>query len=341
MIDEKANRDYAIDIARGIAIILVVVGHTAVPLSFPNHLAFSVHLPLFFFLSGFLMKAERYSFWEYTKKRAFRLLLPYFIFAFVSACKNSSNFPMQIASALFCSGKISSVLPQMPDQPWFLPCLFLSELVFFGLRKLERFRFGRIAEMLLSFFFSACGFFLMRVRYLPWSLDIALFVQVFLFAGLLFRQSGFLKRSVSVRATSFFLFASIWVGVIVLTYCREDAYRYVVSLNERQVSLISLGVSFAGMFAVLCFSSLLGQIRFLRAPFAYFGKISIVVYLFHLSGLSSDFLAAHWLLNALVRLAYSAAIAELFRLIPVISGIYGLPPRFQKKGLLSPRALGA
>ncbi|MBO4988850.1 MAG: acyltransferase family protein [Clostridia bacterium] len=330
---EKRTREYGIDVARGIAIFLVVIGHTSAPLSLPNNFAFSVHLTLFFVLSGYLMRPERYAFWEYVKKRAFRLLLPYFLFALTSAIKNIQNFPLQLASALFCSGKINSVLPLLPDQPWFLPCLFLSELVFFGVRKLERFSFGKWVEVPLCLLLSACGFLLTRIHYLPWSIDIALFVQIFLCAGMLLKRSGLLQTAVFLRGALCALFAALWIFAVVYATQTGQAISYVLSLNERNIALPSLVLSCFGSFSVLLFSSLLGQVGYLRAPFAYLGKISIVVYLFHLSGFDFSLLVQGWVWNALLRIAYCCLLAEFFRLLPFVRDIYGLPPRFSWREL--------
>lgn len=333
MEEEQRTREYGIDVARGIAIFLVVIGHTSTPLSLPNNFAFSVHLTLFFVISGYLMNPERYSFWEYVKKRAVRLLLPYFLFALTSAIKKIENFPLQLASALFCSGKINSVLPQLPDQPWFLPCLFLSELVFFGVRKLERFSFGKWVEVPLCLLLSACGFLLTKIHYLPWSIDIALFVQLFLCGGMLLKRSGLLQKTAFLRTALCALFAALWIFAIAYATQTGQAIACVLSLNERNITLPSLIISSFGAFSVLLFSSLLGQVKYLRAPFSYLGKISIVVYLFHLSGFDFSFLVEGWIWDALLRIAYCCLLAELFRLLPFIRDIYGLPPRFSWRKL--------
>lgn len=47
----KKERDKSIDIARGLAIILVVVGHSGINQYFWN-LIYFFHMPLFFFISG-------------------------------------------------------------------------------------------------------------------------------------------------------------------------------------------------------------------------------------------------------------------------------------------------
>lgn len=47
------QRDAVVDIAKGIGILLVVYGHLKNPF---NPFIYAFHMPLFFFLSGFLLK---------------------------------------------------------------------------------------------------------------------------------------------------------------------------------------------------------------------------------------------------------------------------------------------
>lgn len=53
---EKDNRTLSVDIAKGILIILVVVAHAQVDVV--HDIIFMFHMPLFFVISGFLMKRE-------------------------------------------------------------------------------------------------------------------------------------------------------------------------------------------------------------------------------------------------------------------------------------------
>lgn len=74
-----------IDILKGIAIILVVMGHMFVPYtdylnSTINQLIYSVHMPLFFFLSGYVFKKEQ-NIGRMIIKKTIGLLLPFFTFS--------------------------------------------------------------------------------------------------------------------------------------------------------------------------------------------------------------------------------------------------------------------
>ena len=76
-----------IDIAKGIAILAVIIGHAAIRLTGLSHgaativaVCFTFHMPLFFLLSGYFLHYERPFNW---KKEAKRLVVPYIVAALV------------------------------------------------------------------------------------------------------------------------------------------------------------------------------------------------------------------------------------------------------------------
>lgn len=75
------KRDYSIDVARGIACLMVVVGHVPSTLSFLHTWIYSFHMPLFFIISGIVLNTSD-SFKVFLKKRCKSLLVPYFILNF-------------------------------------------------------------------------------------------------------------------------------------------------------------------------------------------------------------------------------------------------------------------
>ena len=74
------NRIGYIDMAKGLAIILVIVGHS----SFVPHIAkmilYIFHIPLFFFLSGFTLNVRKYeTFSGYCLNKVKSLVVPFFL----------------------------------------------------------------------------------------------------------------------------------------------------------------------------------------------------------------------------------------------------------------------
>lgn len=76
-----------IDALKGFGIILVVFAHYNLPATLDTYI-FSFHMPLFFFISGFLFNFVKYtgSATNFVKGRFRSLIVPYFAFAVLTAC---------------------------------------------------------------------------------------------------------------------------------------------------------------------------------------------------------------------------------------------------------------
>lgn len=76
------NRNYWLDIAKGIAIILMVIGHTPIPEKI-SHFIFAFHMPLFFIASGWSSNYIKYPFRQYVGKKWKSLMVPFFCYSLV------------------------------------------------------------------------------------------------------------------------------------------------------------------------------------------------------------------------------------------------------------------
>lgn len=78
------NRNRWLDIAKGIAIILMVAGHTPIP-DVVSHFIYAFHMPLFFIASGLVSNYEKYSLVNYIKHKSYTLLLPFVCYSAIVA----------------------------------------------------------------------------------------------------------------------------------------------------------------------------------------------------------------------------------------------------------------
>lgn len=129
---EIPNRHTWIDNSRGIGILLVVYGHMLSPGSFLYNWIYSFHVPLFFFLAGYLFKERPFT--VVLKRSGLRLMLPYFSFAittyifwFVIGRKVGAGVdttsPLMALSGVFLGSNWGDYL--VFNRPlWFLPGMF-------------------------------------------------------------------------------------------------------------------------------------------------------------------------------------------------------------------------
>ena len=87
----KSNRIAYIDAAKGIGILLMILGHTGMyGLPVVMHkMIYSFHMPMFFIISGFLFNTKKYenvAFSKFIKREFIKYIIPYFVFAAVIPC---------------------------------------------------------------------------------------------------------------------------------------------------------------------------------------------------------------------------------------------------------------
>ena len=132
------------------AMILVVIGHSDITDDYKQLFiykwVYGFHMPLFFFVSGFLFsyttpkeKLERLDLWHFYNKKIRRLLIPFFIFNtlffFVKATLISPE-QMQHPVELTCYSFVHYTFFSPIGYLWFLPTLFVLFVVFVPLIKL-------------------------------------------------------------------------------------------------------------------------------------------------------------------------------------------------------------
>ena len=133
-----------LDIAKGVAIVAMVLGHCLDSSTDLRIFIYSFHMPLFFVLAGFTMHAKPRR--QVLVQSARRLLVPYFVvcailllFAFVppaslsSALDTQMSVPVVLVEILYGSGEPGAILGhhfQAIGALWFLPCLFVARLLF-------------------------------------------------------------------------------------------------------------------------------------------------------------------------------------------------------------------
>jgi polysaccharide biosynthesis protein PslL len=135
---ETNQRMAWIDVLKGIAILFVVLGHNPLTTAHPKifNIIFSFHIPLFFFISGYLFKPDQ-SIGKHIRKRFNSLLKPYlFTVLLISLAyllvKSDTSLWWYPIWTIYGNGPN---LPKAVLHLWFLPHLFLVTLIVWTLFK--------------------------------------------------------------------------------------------------------------------------------------------------------------------------------------------------------------
>lgn len=179
-----------IDCVKGIGIILVYIGHCYIPAV--NDLIYSFHMPLFFIISGFLWNNSKYqqmSILDFVEKKLRAYIIPYFKMAIICfviwgllygmfQCDTISAYIQKIWKYTY---GILLVYPRSQFMPacyplWFLVALFFAELLYYLVYKTK-------ISVLLIILFTITGYALSKLTKIPFCIDSALSMVVFLYIG--------------------------------------------------------------------------------------------------------------------------------------------------------------
>lgn len=135
------NRVKWIDACKGLGIILVLLGYAPISRPLADYI-FSFHMPLFFFISGYLLNVNKEKrIIEFIILKIRTLLIPYVSFSLISIILMSliNDTFVSSWSEFFRSMIISKRNEIFYNIPlWFLTTLFLIEILyFFGKKILE------------------------------------------------------------------------------------------------------------------------------------------------------------------------------------------------------------
>lgn len=282
----KSARLHCIDILRGIAIFLVVFGHVTRNATIHDWI-FSFHVPIFFFISGFLFLPERYPrFLGFLGKKARALLVPYLLFAAVSLVYywafEVRIRPIDIPFWKTVWGVVyGSYTPNLyfNGALWFLPTLFSAEVLFWVLARCFRPRWLVGASALVL---CALGVWYKDAGWTPPPLGVDR-----AFRYLPFLAGGFLARpwlSPLLHGETHRPALAGWLSSLVLCACcialqvllpKRYSYPSFGATHPEHVALYLL-LGFVGIALAQTISAGIRQNRVLE----YLGRNSLVFYAF-------------------------------------------------------------
>lgn len=210
-----------IDLARGVGIFLVVLGHVAKMPNFIGLYIYTFHIPLFFFLSGYLFNPLKFkNTADFLLSRARRLVWPYSLFSVLSflfflvinwgSVTKNGILGHQLSN--FFIGLIYAVRgtqwTEHSGALWFLASLFFGEIFLYSILKKVKSDYWLLAKI-IAIISVVIYIYSKTYNYpLPWSIDASLTATVFLGAGFLAKENKIVDRikpSLAVVGTYFLI----------------------------------------------------------------------------------------------------------------------------------------
>ncbi len=288
------HRLHWIDIAKGLAIVLVVYRHvfegiarSGLPakdhalLEYANILFFSFRMPLFFMVAGMFVAKSVASrgIRGFTTEKVSTILYPFLLWGLFQI-----SLQLVLSKYVNADRDLSSYFdlilrPRRIDQFWYLLALFNTFLVFVWCRKLLR-EDGRALILLgcILYYISS----LLNANHLDagFLYDI---LHYFIFMAIGSHMSGWaLSGGVGKIATN-----TKYLGGVVVAFAITQASFLVLNVQandasyvEQQMPVLYLLIATVGAVSIMVFSQLLGNSK-LQAVLSGIGRYSLQVYVLH------------------------------------------------------------
>ena len=273
-----------INIVRVITIFGVILAHLPIPENLCKFISI-FRMPLFFFVSGYLVSFKDIAFKDFLQKKLKTLILPYFWFAVITFLfwyfagrkygddALNPGDPVKFLLGIFLAIPSKEFLGfNIPI--WFLPCLFFTESLFFMIRK----HFAN-REFLLIIPLFVIGLFIKEITPipLPWGLNISICALLFFYTGYLLRKQGF--GEFHINKLSYIKRVAVSIMFLLLTIL----FSY---LNEERVEfyLLEFGnyvLFFSGAFSGIVFVVFLSSCISNNRLWTFYGRNTIIILGFH------------------------------------------------------------
>ena len=300
-----------IDIAKGIGILFVICSHSRC-----NELmwfAWAFFMPLFFILSGYTYHYKEISLLKMVKKKAQRLLVPYFF----------TNFVLVVILAILGKVSIQNIIGIfysryyiIPNDyslfhwwcapTWFLTALFIAYILVFLTKGKKN------AEIIcIPFFILITYGFCQLPILLPWSIDTAFIFASYILTGLLLRRYDFFQLSWKLAIPIGFLY------LIIIHYDGNINYSIRILGNDPTMTFLA---GIMGSIMVIWLSKVIDK-TLIKKPLIALGRNSLLIFCFHIPIISTfNYTIEQLLFNTSDLLFYFGGICSV--ILTAIIGYY-------------------
>lgn len=266
-----------IDIAKAIAIILMIIGHE-IKNVWVYTFIFSFHMPLFFILSGFT--SSEVCNVDQWKKRVKKLFLNSWILAVIMiillALQNwiingGSIIWYQAIRGIFWGSNFygkNGIWLSSVGVMWFMFAFFWAKVIYDSLQLVIPNKFNGIILGILAYI----SILLSKYYWLPQAFDIALVAAFFMWVG-------WFLRKLTTKKNSLIIFGEIAL-VIFWIVCVANKMHIELSVRYYPLQFVSVIEAISGTIAIIKLSKGIERISLL-SKFSFFGKHTLPLLCIH------------------------------------------------------------
>lgn len=269
------ERKSYIDIMKGVGIISVVIGHLYS--GKVHQFIFLFHMPLFFFIGGFLFKRKE-QLKSYFNDKVIHLLVPYItflllIYPFVNPPNTSTlNFTelfIYLIKPIIGGRSLTSIVGVF----WFITCFFIVQqffnLILIKIKNNNHLLYVSIAILLLGYINSLW----FPNFWLPLNINVV-------FAALPLFMVGYLVREMNIEIPFIPLFILFLIVLVSLFYLENNTYD--MKYSEYGIPFVTFFSSIIFILFIKKLAIWLDKIPLLSTSLIMFGKASMIIMYLHL-----------------------------------------------------------
>ena len=285
--DKLHKRIEYVDILKGIGIICVLLGHNLVVQDdgqlpeIMRYIIYSFHMPLFFFLSGYVF-STKVNWTNFIKKKIKTIVVPMYIFSLVIMIFNILYYGLLLGDnslISFSNIKIKLVsnllgLEIAGQQPilWFLPCLFSTQIILFVLIRLSGENDKKLIAMLAVLYcIGVINIKTVDIKFL-FMIERSFIAVFFVGIGYIFKRNN---KNLIEKAPQYILYilTAIWIFALTVKY-RCFGFDIEMMVDAKNNFALQVIVSMSAIWALMILFRNSGKIK----GISYIGRNSIIYY---------------------------------------------------------------
>ncbi len=260
-----------IDVLKGIGILLVVIGH--IWGGTPTGMIYIFHMPLFFFISGYLSKPTT-EYKSYFIHKTKSLLVPYIVYliGLYLIILGLPEFTTEVlANYLFRLIFAGNLLGGGLGVFWFVTCLFFTQQMMNFILS----TYHQSSVIFFMFVFLSLSYlnaWFLPSFWFPWALNVVLATAPIYYIG-------YWVKNENINVNSFIIaIGALLVLVFTLFF---PANGYDMKNNYYGFPLLTLGSSLVIIFGLKVLAKYFLTHEIVKKPFSEFGKASMVIMYLH------------------------------------------------------------